>query len=62
MDDTQITRTYNHMVLQGKLCQAVRWITERHKGAISILMMSMSSQGSVQDMLDTPQQTSSVIR
>jgi uncharacterized protein YbbC (DUF1343 family) len=34
MDDQEIARTYNHMVLQGKLWQAVRWITQRHKGGI----------------------------
>jgi hypothetical protein len=34
MDDQEIARTYNRMVLQGKLRQAVRWITQRHKGGI----------------------------
>eukprot|EP00978_Attheya_sp_CCMP212_P026136 scaffold85322_cov36-Attheya_sp.AAC.1 len=34
MDDQEIARTYNCIVLQGKLCQAVRWITQRHKGGV----------------------------
>eukprot|EP00978_Attheya_sp_CCMP212_P029234 scaffold103337_cov31-Attheya_sp.AAC.4 len=38
MDDQEIARTYNRMVLQGKLCQAVHWITQRHnKGGILYL-------------------------
>eukprot|EP00978_Attheya_sp_CCMP212_P023363 scaffold71500_cov33-Attheya_sp.AAC.2 len=34
MDDQEVARTYNHMVLQGKLHQAVCWIPQRHKGGI----------------------------
>eukprot|EP00978_Attheya_sp_CCMP212_P041002 scaffold229845_cov30-Attheya_sp.AAC.2 len=37
MDDQEIARTYNRMVLQGKLQQAVRWITQRHKGGLLYL-------------------------
>eukprot|EP00978_Attheya_sp_CCMP212_P013894 scaffold35059_cov31-Attheya_sp.AAC.1 len=37
MDDQEIARTYNRMVLQGKLRQAVRWITQRHKGGMLYL-------------------------
>ena len=35
--DQEIARTYNRMVLQGKLRQAVHWITQRHKGWILYL-------------------------
>eukprot|EP00978_Attheya_sp_CCMP212_P030440 scaffold111966_cov57-Attheya_sp.AAC.1 len=69
MDDQEVVaRTYNRMVLQGKLRQAVRWITQRHKGGILYpndidiktgkpvidVLRSKHPEGRVPDVVDLP--------